>query len=87
MGGQGSRAPIYTAANLGGLFGGGGANPANVPAANAQPVSGGVLSKAGTAGLSKAPWTYGPLQSKVGWGKKKYGPDAADVAAYHSGFA
>jgi hypothetical protein len=87
MGGQGSRAPIYTALNLGGMFGGGGANPANVPAANAQPVSGGVLSKAGTAGLSKAPWNYGPQQSKVGWGKKKYGPDATDAAAYHSGFA
>jgi hypothetical protein len=38
-------------------------NPANVPTANAQPVSGGALSKAGTKGLSKAPWDYGPKQS------------------------
>ena len=34
-----NRGPQMTALNLAGLFGGRGANPANVPAANAQPVS------------------------------------------------
>lgn len=55
--GQPSRG-YQTALDLSHLFGGR-PNPADVPAANAQPVSGGVLSK---NGLSKAPWNVGPQQ-------------------------
>lgn len=65
----GNRAPIYTALNLGSLFGGGqqAANPANVPAPNARPMVGGPLSKGG--GMSKAPWNVGPLQKGMVWPK------------------
>jgi hypothetical protein len=76
-----SRAPIYTALNLGG--GQPAANP-NVPAANAQPVSSaaapnvpsnapsnyGPLQQGNNIWdiLSKAPWNYGPLQQNNIWG-------------------
>lgn len=50
-----------TALDLSGLFGGRGqqANPANMPAANAQPVSGPLS--------SSAPWGMGPLQKGFVW--------------------
>jgi hypothetical protein len=63
-----------TALNLAGLFGGGGsgATPAaNVPARNAQPVSG-VLAKPPQGGA--APWWYGPFQQ----GRQPLGPSAYD---------
>jgi hypothetical protein len=60
-------APQMTALNLAGLFGPRGqpaaANPANVPAPNAQPVSGAL----GPSGMSQAPWGMGPLQSWMNW--------------------
>jgi hypothetical protein len=75
-----SRAPIYTALNLGG--GQPAANP-NLPAANAQPVSSGSapnvpsnapsnygpLQKGNNIWdiLSKAPWNFGPLQQNNIW--------------------
>ena len=53
-----NRGPQMTALNLAGLFGrGGGVNP-NVPAANAQPVSGPLAQ----GGMSNAPLSMGPLQ-------------------------
>jgi hypothetical protein len=77
-----SRAPIYTALNLGG-GGPPAANP-NVPAANAQPVASaaapnvpsnapsnyGPLQQGNNIWdiLSKAPWNYGPLQQNNIWG-------------------
>ena len=77
-----SRAPIYTALNLGG-GGQPAANP-NVPAANAQPVASaaapnvpsnapsnyGPLQQGNNIWdiLSKAPWNYGPLQQNNIWG-------------------
>jgi hypothetical protein len=64
-----SRAPIYTALNLAGLFGGGqpaaAANPANLPSRAAQPVNGPLASGA----MSKAPWSWGPLQKGMVWPK------------------
>lgn len=76
-----SRAPIYTALNLGG--GQPAANP-NVPAANAQPMASaaapnvpsnapsnyGPLQQGNSIWdiLSKAPWNYGPLQQNNIWG-------------------
>jgi hypothetical protein len=57
-------APIITAADWSGLFGGGqpAANPANVPARNAQPVSGRVPGPMAQGGMSRAPWGMGPMQ-------------------------
>ena len=53
--------PQGTALNLAGLFGGGqGVNP-NVPAANAQPVSGPLAQ----GGRSNAPWNMGPQQLRM----------------------
>ena len=69
--------PQATALNLGGLFGGRGqqpaANPANVPAANAQPVSS--LNNPGirpagplpASAEDNAPWWMGPLQQGNIW--------------------
>ena len=58
--------PQMTALNLAGLFGGRGqqgANPANLPAANAQPVRGALAA----GGMSNAPWGMGPLQPGMNW--------------------
>jgi len=67
-----NRGPQMTALNLAGLFGGGGqpaaapaANPANLPARNAQPVSGPLAA----GGMSNAPWGVGPLQKGMVWPK------------------
>lgn len=66
--------PQMTALNLAGLFGGGqnrapAANPANLPAPNAQPVSGPLA----PSGMSNAPWNYGPLQQGNIW-RRSGGP-------------
>ena len=65
--------PQMTALNLAGLFGGGqqAANPANVPAPNAQPVSGAL----GPSGMSNAPWWMGPFQPNA------FGPPTPDQIA------
>ena len=67
--------PQGTALNLAGLFGGQGVNP-NVPAANAQPVSG-VLAP---GGMSNAPWSMGPLQKGMVW-PNDMGPMTPDQIA------
>jgi hypothetical protein len=70
-----------TALDLSGLFGGGAANPANVPAAAAQPVSGGALSKGGVKNLlSRAPWNVGPLQKGQAF-SSEVGPFTPDQIA------
>ena len=78
----GGHTPYISALNLGSLFGGGqpAVNP-NVPAANAQPVSGPLARRDVT---TKAPWGYGPLQKGRSWPQ---GPDYSDIpVGYHSGF-
>jgi hypothetical protein len=67
--------PQGTALNLAGLFGGGGQNP-NIPASNAQPVSG-VLAP---GGMSNAPWSMGPLQKGMVW-PNDMGPMTPDQIA------
>lgn len=81
-----SRNPIYTTRNF---FGGGtqpaqqsaAANPANIPASNAQPVSGTLAN----GGMSNAPWGVGPLQKGMNW-PGSYGPSWRDWLASHSGY-
>jgi hypothetical protein len=85
-----NRGPQMTALNLAGLFGGGGApgaprgvNPANLPAPNAQTVSGPLAA----GGMSNAPWTEGPQQRNIGWPRKTpFGPDWRDLAGSRSGY-
>jgi hypothetical protein len=84
----GNRAPIYTALNLGGLFGGGqpAVNP-NAPAPNARPMSGRIAGPLAASTTGKAPWTYGPQQRNIGWpSNTPYGPDWRDLAASRSGY-
>lgn len=62
-------APLGTALNLGGLFGGGqpAVNP-NAPSAAAAPMSGRVSGPLAIGGgMSKAPWGVGPLQKGMQW--------------------
>lgn len=81
-----SRNPIYTTRNF---FGGGqqpvqqsaAANPANLPAPNAQPVSGTLANN----GMSNAPWNWGPLQKGMNWPGSS-GPSWRDWIAAHSGY-